>query len=93
MANKPKPQKIVHIDHEQKMSLEEAVNFLETIVTKLKNEGTFTLTHAGKTFQVSPASQVELEVKLEEKGNERQFEVELEWIEGADAESGGLKIS
>ncbi|HLS65390.1 MAG TPA: amphi-Trp domain-containing protein [Pseudogracilibacillus sp.] len=88
-----KRQKIVHVDHEQKMSLDEAVNFLETIVSKLKNEGEFTLTHAGKTYTVSPASQVELEVKLEEKGNERQFEVELEWTEGAESTSGGLEIS
>jgi len=88
-----KPQKIVHVDHEQKMSLNDAVNFLETIVMKLKNEGSFTLTHAGQTYTVSPAAQVELEVKLEEKGNERQFEVELEWIEGAERESGGLEIS
>jgi len=82
---------VVHVDYEEKMSLDQAVTFLETIVTKLKEEKSFTLTHGSKTHHISPSSQVELEVKLEEKGRKQKLELELEWIDGDDGQ--GLKIS
>lgn len=83
--------KKVHVDYEEKMSLDNAVAFLETIVTKLKEEKSFTLTHGEKTHQVTPASQVELEVKFEERGEKQKLELELEWIEGEEDQ--GLQIS
>lgn len=87
---------IVHIDYEEKMSLENAVSFLETIVTKLKEEGSFTLTHGGKTHHIAPSANVELEIKLEEKSNgKHELELELEWREG-DSQPGqgqGIEIS
>lgn len=84
---------IVHIDYEEKMSLDNAVSFLETIVTKLKEEGSFTLTHGGKTHHISPSANVELEVKLEEKSNgKHELELELEWYEGDSARGQGIEI-
>lgn len=88
-----KRQKTVHVDFEQRMSLDEAVQFLDTLVAKLKTEKSFTLTHAGQTYEVTPSQQVELEVKLQEKENKHQFELELEWIEGDDGQDSGLEIS
>lgn len=86
---------IVHVDYEEKMSLDNAVSFLETIVTKLKEEGSFTLTHGGKTHHINPSPNVELEIKLEEKANgKHQLELELEWREGDSAQGsgGGIQI-
>lgn len=91
MTNAKRTQKIVHIDYEEKMSLASAAEFLHTVATKLKDEQSFTLTLGGKTHHVTPASNVELEVKLEEKNGEFEFEVELEWKEGDEGQ--GLKIS
>ncbi|HLR42834.1 MAG TPA: amphi-Trp domain-containing protein [Pseudogracilibacillus sp.] len=82
-----KKPKVVHVDYEEKMNLDNAITFLETIVTKLKEEKAFTLTVDGKSHHVSPASQVELEVKLEEENGEHAFEFELEWKEGQDGSS------
>lgn len=82
--------KVVHVDYEEKMSLDNAVAFLETIVTKLKEEKSFTLTHGEKTHHVKPSSQVELEVKLEERGGKHKLELELEWVDGE--ENKGLQI-
>lgn len=82
--------KRVLVDYEEKMSLEGAATFLETIAVKLKEEKSFSLTHAGQTFEVTPSSQVELEVKLEEKNGEQKLELELEWREG---DEGGLTIN
>lgn len=76
--------KIVHVDHEQKMSLDEAITFLDSIVTKLKEDRKFTLHHHGKTHVVKPSNRVELEIKLEQRGKKHEFELELEWIEGAE---------
>lgn len=84
----------VLVDYEEKMSLEGAATFIETIATKLKNEQSFTLTHAGKTFEISPSNQVELEVKYEKKRSGKyQLELEIEWYEGEDGEDGGIEIS
>lgn len=82
--------KTVHVDYEEKMSLDNAVAFLDTIVTKLKEEKSFTLTHGGQAHHVKPSTQVELEVKLEERNGKHKLELELEWIEGAEDQ--GLKI-
>lgn len=84
--------KEVYIDHEEKMSLENAIAFLETIVTKLKEEKSFTLTQGETTHQIKPSSQVELEVKFEQRGNKQKFELELEWIEGEEGQNKGLQI-
>ena len=82
--------KTVHVDYEEKMPLDQAVSFLDTIVTKLKEEKSFTLTHGEKTFDVTPSSQVELEVKLEERNGKQKLELELEWHEGEEKK--GLTI-
>lgn len=83
--------KTVHVDYEEKMSLDQAATFLDTIATKLKEEKSFTLTHAGKTHHINPSNQVTLEVKLEERNGKHKLELELEWHEGEE-DSGGLTI-
>lgn len=80
----------VFLDYEEKMSLENAATFLETIVSKLKAGQSFTLTHAGQTIEVNPAQQVGLEVKYEKKKDGKyKLELELEWREG---DGGGIQI-
>lgn len=87
MSNKRDSTK-VFVDYEEKMSLEGAASFLETIAKKLKNEQSFTLTHAGETHEVRPANRVELEVQYEQKKSGKyQLELELEWREGEDGGS------
>lgn len=71
------------VDFEEKMSLANAATFFETIAKKLKEEGSFTLTHNGQKIDITPASTVELEIKVEVKNEKKKFELELEWIEGA----------
>lgn len=82
--------KVVHIDYEEKMSLDNAVEFLNTIVTKLKTEKSLTLTLGEETHHIKPSSQVELEVKLEEQNGKHKLELELEWVEGKEEQ--GLQI-
>lgn len=85
----------VLVDYEEKMSLEQAAEFIETIATKLKNEKSFSLTHAGQTYEISPSSRVELEVKYEKKSSGKyQLELEIEWREGEEGSSsgGGIEI-
>lgn len=91
MINEMKNSKVVLVDHEEKMSLVQAAEFLETVAKKLREEGTFTLTQGEKTHEVTPASSVELEIKLEKQGDKHSFEVEIEWREGAKNSS--LSIS
>lgn len=90
MLEKSKNPKVVLVDYEEKMSLDEAATFLQSIATKLKEEKSFTLTHGEKSYDVSPSDRVELEVKLEERNGKFKLELELEWIEGE--ENKGLKI-
>lgn len=73
------------------MSLEHAVDILSTIVSKLKTDKSVNLTFGEQTHQVTPSSQVELEVKLEEHNGKHKLEIELEWIEGQ--ESHGLQVT
>lgn len=84
------PAQGVYVDYEEKMTLEGAATFLDTIVTKLKEGQSFTLTHAGQTFEVNPAQQVGLEIKYEKKKDGKyKLELELEWREG---DGGGIQI-
>ncbi|MDV6378291.1 amphi-Trp domain-containing protein [Sporosarcina sp. GW1-11] len=87
MANEKRSAKVVLVDHEEKMSLANAAEFLESLAKKLREEGTFTLTQGDQTHEVTPASSVELEIKLEKQGDKHTFEVELEWREGENDSS------
>jgi len=91
MTNKSKNSKITLVDFEEKMSLKKAASFLEAAATKLKEEGSFSLTHGEQTYEVAPSSNVEFEVKLEKRDNKYELEFELEWVEGQD--DSGLEIS
>lgn len=87
---KKRNSKVVLVEYEEKMSLENAAAFLETIATKLKEEKSFTLTQGENTHHVTPSPNVELEVKLEERSGQYKLELELEWMDGE--EDKGLKI-
>ena len=63
---------------------------LETIATKLKQDGTLTLKLGQEEHTVQLPESVVLEVKLEEKNGQYSLEFELEWREGA--EEGTLTI-
>jgi len=90
MTNVNKSKAEVYVDYEEKMSLQDAAQFLETIATKLKTEKSFTLTHADQTYEINPAEQLELEVKYEKKKDGKyQLELELEWREG---DGDGIRI-
>lgn len=74
----------VLVDFEEKMSLSTATTYFETIAQKLKEEGAFTLHLNGEPIEIKPSSQVELEIKVEVENNKKKFEIELEWVEGAE---------
>lgn len=85
-------EKVVLVDYEEKMSVLQAAEFLESIAKKLREDGTFTLTHGGQAHEVTPASVVELEIKLEQKGDETKLELELEWRESDKSKDTGISI-
>lgn len=84
LTNGVNRRKEVLVDFEEKMSLANAATYLETIAKKLKEEGTFTLTHNGKNIEITPSSTVELEIKVEKVQDKHKFEIELEWTEGKE---------
>lgn len=84
MTNIQRRKTEVLIDYEEKMSLSNATDFLATIAQKLKEEGTFTMTHNGQSFEITPSSNVRLEVKFEKRNNKLKLELELEWVEGEE---------
>ncbi|ARD47897.1 amphi-Trp domain-containing protein [Sporosarcina sp. P33] len=93
MTGSTKNEKTVLVDHEEKTSLVNAAEFLETMAKKLREEGTFTLTHNGQTHEVTPASSVVLEIKLEKQLDKNKLEVELEWRDGDNEKDAGISIS
>lgn len=82
MTNETNRRKEVLVDFEEKMSLENAATYFETIAKKLKEEGAFTLTHNGQMIEIKPSSNVTLEIKVEKVQDKHKFEMELEWTEG-----------
>lgn len=91
MTNKKRNPKVTLVDFEEKMTLDKAADFLETVATKLKEEGSFSLTHGEKTHDITPSANVEFEVKLEKRGDKYELEFELEWVDGQD--NSGLEIN
>lgn len=87
ISNSKKNPKVVLIDYEEKMSLKEAADFLETVAKKLREDGTFKLKQGDKSHDVTPSEIVELEVKFEKKKDKNKFEVELEWRDGQKGSS------
>ncbi|MFS0576283.1 amphi-Trp domain-containing protein [Sporosarcina sp. 179-K 3D1 HS] len=81
MTNETRKTEVL-VEHEEKMALSQAADFLATIAQKLKEEGSFTMTYDGQPFAITPSSNVELEVKLEKRNDKMKLELELEWIEG-----------
>lgn len=85
-------EKVTLVDYEEKMSLTQAADFLESLAKKLREDGTFTLTHGGKSHEVTLAPRVEVEIKLERKGNKTKFDLELEWHESDKEKDAGISI-
>ncbi len=77
-----KPAKKILVDSEQVQNLQEFTSMLETLTSRLKEQGSFTITQGTEAVQVQPADQVEVEIKYEIKGDKHSFELELEWYEG-----------
>ncbi|RFA32598.1 hypothetical protein CAI16_17505 [Virgibacillus dokdonensis] len=72
----------VLVKYKEKMGRDQAAAMLQSIATKLKEEGSFTL-HQGEQSQiVEPAESVTVEIELEERNGKYEFEFELEWQEG-----------
>lgn len=82
--------KNVLVKHEERVSREQITALLETIATKLKEDGTITLKLGEQSQTVQLPESVVLEVDLEEKNGKYSLEFELEWREGES--SGTLTI-
>lgn len=89
MTRKRIPKEVL-LDFERKMSLTEAATFLETIATKLKEEGQMNLVLGEQQVELTPTERVEFEIKVERRGTKYEFEIELEWDESRPAQH--LKI-
>jgi len=83
--------KKVLFKHEQKMPREQAATLLETIASKLREDGSFTLNLGEKSQHVEPAEVVEFEIELEERNGKYELEFELEWREG-DSKTGEITV-
>lgn len=80
----------VLLKHEEKMSRAEVASILETIASKLREDGTVTI-HVGETTQtINPSDPLTFEIELEEKNGKYELELELEWREN---ESGKQTLS
>lgn len=82
--------KNILVDYENRVLRDQVATLLETIATKLKQDGTLTLKLGQEEHTVQLPESVVLEVKLEEKNGQYSLEFELEWQEGA--EEGTLTI-
>lgn len=77
-----KPTTNVLIKHEERMTREKAAILLESIASKLKEKGEFTINIGEQSQTIEPAESVKLEIELEEKNGEYELEFELEWKAG-----------
>lgn len=82
MTNQNKPVTQVLVDYEERQSLGELINTLETIAAKLREEGKFTLMQGKKEIVIQPSDRVKTELKYEVKGDKHSFEIEFEWYPG-----------
>lgn len=87
MTNK----KSILIKHEERMSRMQVAELLESIASKLKEEGTLTINVGEQSQTIEPSEEVTFEIELEEKNGKYELELELEWKEG-DTGSGQLTI-
>lgn len=80
---------------EERKTVAEAAAVLRTIADKIES-GSVTLTSPSGEVQLTIPANVTLEIKAEEEQGsrlKRSLEMEIEWAEGDDAESGGVSIS
>lgn len=76
-----KPTTNVLIKHEERMTREQAAILLESIASKLKEKGEFTIRVGDQSQTIEPAENVKLEIELEERNGKYELEFELEWKE------------
>ncbi|MGM9926794.1 MAG: amphi-Trp domain-containing protein [Bacillus sp. (in: firmicutes)] len=77
----------VLVDYEEKQTVGELAELLESIAQKLKNQGTFAFVQNDNETIVQPNERVKTEVKYTQKGAKHSIEIEFDWIEGAKAPS------
>lgn len=79
------------LKHEEKMSREQVASLLQSIASKLREKGSFTINLGDQSQVIEPSEMVTFEIELEEKNGKYELELELEWKEG-EAESQQLSI-
>ena len=73
-------------------SLDQAVRFLEDLVSSLKT-GKVTLTHAGRTLALEPAREVALKTSVKRKEDKVSLGIKLTWLPGEGAgDEGGVTL-
>lgn len=77
-----KPVTEVLLDREERQTLLEFAETLETIARKLKEKGAFTLTEGKREIVVEPADTLKVEYSYEKKGDKHSFEIEFDWRTG-----------
>ncbi len=75
---------------EEPRTIEEIGDFLIQAGQKLKEQGFFTLSQDDQQVEIRPGGATKLELKYEvKKDTKHQFEIEIEWKEGAAGGPGG----
>ncbi len=74
---------------EEPRSVAEIGDFLIQAGQKLKEQGSFNLSHGEKQLEVRPEGATKLELKYEIEGQKHQFEIEIEWKPGIGGTGSG----
>lgn len=85
-------QKQVLIDYESQLSRNELADFLETIASKIREEGSFTFVQPTGDVRIDFPEGLKVEVEYEIENGEHEFEIEIEWREGAAGSTGKVEI-
>lgn len=74
------------------MSLEQAVSYLEDVVSSLKS-GAFQVQANEETMTLTPQDVVNFEMSLSQKKDKEKFKLEIGWKKSGKPGESGLKIS
>jgi amphi-Trp domain-containing protein len=74
------------------MSLEQAVSYLEDVLSSLKG-GAIKVQAGEETMTLTPQSVVNFEMSLSQKKDKEKFKLEIGWKEGGKLSEDSLKIS
>ena len=78
-CDKVKPTKVRVIDHQEHQSLQNFTGSLQSIASKLKEDGTFTLIEGDKVTTITPNQQLRVEYTYKTKGDKHEFEIQFKW--------------